>query len=308
MTTLDRGAVQAVGSPGNRGAVEGIYTPDTPSGGKVPWSVFSKRKTMHLEKSQSATVLIGPFLDDEDFSALTSLSLTTSLVKLCKNGASIGNMTGSIGSHQANGMYLITLDSTATNTVGPLQLSCHPSGSLPCPPIDFEVVESSVYNMIYEAGGDLATTIDRIESDTQDVQSRLTTIDNEIATIDSEVGDLTTNLANLDTDVGNVLSKTNSLTFNGTRLQVDVEELAGTEVATLAGTTFNSFFNISTSNTANDVGGSSGGNVWAALEVAKRMEGPAKIVTVLPDSGFKYLSKIFNPAWLKEKGFGHLVN
>ncbi|MDX1285282.1 MAG: cysteine synthase family protein [Draconibacterium sp.] len=55
------------------------------------------------------------------------------------------------------------------------------------------------------------------------------------------------------------------------------------------------------------VGGSAGGNVWAALEVAKRMEAPAKIVTVIPDSGFKYLSKIFNPAWLKEKGFGHLI-
>lgn len=55
-------------------------------------------------------------------------------------------------------------------------------------------------------------------------------------------------------------------------------------------------------------GGSGGGNVWAALEVAKRMEAPAKIVTVLPDSGFKYLSKIFNPQWLNETGLGHLVN
>ncbi len=55
------------------------------------------------------------------------------------------------------------------------------------------------------------------------------------------------------------------------------------------------------------VGGSSGGNVWAALEVAKRMEAPAKIVTVLPDSGFKYLSKIFNPNWLNEIGLGHLT-
>ena len=55
------------------------------------------------------------------------------------------------------------------------------------------------------------------------------------------------------------------------------------------------------------VGGSSGGNVWAALEVAKSMEAPAKIVTVLPDSGFKYLSKIFNPHWLNEVGLGHLV-
>jgi cystathionine beta-synthase/cysteine synthase A len=55
------------------------------------------------------------------------------------------------------------------------------------------------------------------------------------------------------------------------------------------------------------VGGSSGGNVWVALEVAKRMEAPAKIVTVIPDSGFKYLSKIFNPRWLKESGLGHLI-
>ncbi len=55
------------------------------------------------------------------------------------------------------------------------------------------------------------------------------------------------------------------------------------------------------------VGGSSGGNVWAALEVAKRMEAPAKIVTVLPDSGFKYLSKIFNPKWLNDIGLGHLT-
>ncbi len=55
------------------------------------------------------------------------------------------------------------------------------------------------------------------------------------------------------------------------------------------------------------VGGSAGGNVWAALEIAKRMEAPAKIVTIIPDSGFKYISKIFNPNWLKEIGLGHLV-
>lgn len=55
------------------------------------------------------------------------------------------------------------------------------------------------------------------------------------------------------------------------------------------------------------VGGSAGGNVWTALEVAKRMEAPAKIVTIIPDSGFKYMSKIFNPQWLKEIGLGHLA-
>ncbi|WP_155497310.1 pyridoxal-phosphate dependent enzyme, partial [Pseudomonas syringae group genomosp. 3] len=41
-------------------------------------------------------------------------------------------------------------------------------------------------------------------------------------------------------------------------------------------------------------GGSSGANVWGCLQVAKRLSSPANIVTVLPDSGVKYLSKIYN--------------
>jgi cystathionine beta-synthase/cysteine synthase A len=39
-------------------------------------------------------------------------------------------------------------------------------------------------------------------------------------------------------------------------------------------------------------GGSSGANIWTAMHVAKQMKN-ATIVTVLPDSGVKYLSKIF---------------
>lgn len=49
-------------------------------------------------------------------------------------------------------------------------------------------------------------------------------------------------------------------------------------------------------------GGSSGANVWAAIEIAKRLDKPATIVTVLPDSGIKYLSKMYNDEWMKEKG------
>lgn len=48
-------------------------------------------------------------------------------------------------------------------------------------------------------------------------------------------------------------------------------------------------------------GGSSGANVWAALELAKQATEPGTvIVTVLPDGGLKYLSKLFNPSWLNE--------
>lgn len=47
-------------------------------------------------------------------------------------------------------------------------------------------------------------------------------------------------------------------------------------------------------------GGSSGANVWGALEVAKKIKGEATIVTVIPDGGIKYLSKFYNQEWMKE--------
>jgi cystathionine beta-synthase len=47
-------------------------------------------------------------------------------------------------------------------------------------------------------------------------------------------------------------------------------------------------------------GGSSGANVWAALEIAKTLTEPAVIVTIIPDGGIKYLSKIFDDEWMKK--------
>lgn len=49
-------------------------------------------------------------------------------------------------------------------------------------------------------------------------------------------------------------------------------------------------------------GGSSGANVWAALEIAATLDKPTTIVTVLPDSGVKYLSKCFNDEWMQTQG------
>ncbi|MFD9500172.1 PLP-dependent cysteine synthase family protein [Streptomyces sp. NPDC060035] len=51
-------------------------------------------------------------------------------------------------------------------------------------------------------------------------------------------------------------------------------------------------------------GGTSGANVWGAVQVARSLAEPATIVTVLPDSGNKYISKIYNPDWLRQNGFG----
>lgn len=45
-------------------------------------------------------------------------------------------------------------------------------------------------------------------------------------------------------------------------------------------------------------GGSSGANVWGALEIAKRLTSPAVIVAIIPDGGVKYLSKQFDDEWM----------
>lgn len=47
-------------------------------------------------------------------------------------------------------------------------------------------------------------------------------------------------------------------------------------------------------------GGSTGANVWAALQLAKTMTEPTTIVTIACDGGIKYLSKIYNDAWMKK--------
>ncbi len=50
------------------------------------------------------------------------------------------------------------------------------------------------------------------------------------------------------------------------------------------------------------VGLSSGINIAGAVQLAKERGSGQTIVTVLCDSGMKYQSKLFNPAWLKEHG------
>ncbi|MBI2978273.1 MAG: cysteine synthase A [Rhodospirillales bacterium] len=50
------------------------------------------------------------------------------------------------------------------------------------------------------------------------------------------------------------------------------------------------------------LGGSSGINVAGAVRLARRMGPGHTIVTILADYGTRYLSKLFNPAFLKEQG------
>jgi cystathionine beta-synthase len=51
------------------------------------------------------------------------------------------------------------------------------------------------------------------------------------------------------------------------------------------------------------VGGSGGTTVWAALEIARRLDRDARILSMLPDSGRSYLSKFLDDNWMLEHGF-----
>jgi cystathionine beta-synthase len=49
-------------------------------------------------------------------------------------------------------------------------------------------------------------------------------------------------------------------------------------------------------------GGSSGAALWAVRGLAARLEHPARIVTLFPDSGSRYLSTIYDDDWLERHG------
>lgn len=50
-------------------------------------------------------------------------------------------------------------------------------------------------------------------------------------------------------------------------------------------------------------GGSSGSAVWGALKYARENDARQTMVVILPDSGIKYLSRVFNDDWMREHGF-----
>lgn len=49
-------------------------------------------------------------------------------------------------------------------------------------------------------------------------------------------------------------------------------------------------------------GGSSGAATWAVLNLIRTLKAPARIVTIFPDGGSRYLSTVYNDDWLREKG------
>ena len=49
-------------------------------------------------------------------------------------------------------------------------------------------------------------------------------------------------------------------------------------------------------------GGSSGAALWGVRQLAKKIQRPARIVTIFPDGASRYLSTIYNDEWIEAKG------
>jgi cystathionine beta-synthase len=50
-------------------------------------------------------------------------------------------------------------------------------------------------------------------------------------------------------------------------------------------------------------GGSGGGCLSASLRVAKKLDEKAFLVAFMPDTGMRYLSKVYNEEWMRERGY-----
>jgi cystathionine beta-synthase len=50
-------------------------------------------------------------------------------------------------------------------------------------------------------------------------------------------------------------------------------------------------------------GGSGGGCVWGALQVARQLDEKGLVVAFLPDTGMRYLSKIYNDEWMRDNRY-----
>lgn len=108
---------------------------------------------MLLKQSTAVVLSFGVFVDPSDGVTLvtglaSALDNGTTGIKLSKNGGAltIRHATVTTTTYDAYGMYLVTLDTTDTNTLGALRVAFAAAGS--CLPVwqDFQIVPANIYD------------------------------------------------------------------------------------------------------------------------------------------------------------------
>ena len=105
-----------------------------------------------LKQSTNVDVALGPFVDSTDgFTPETGLSLTQAECRIKKGGNAWAQKNHSTtATHEEEGWYEVPLDTTDTNTLGPLMLAVYVTGALPCWR-EFEVVPANVWDSFFGA-------------------------------------------------------------------------------------------------------------------------------------------------------------
>lgn len=103
-----------------------------------------------LRQSTAVEIAIGPFLDSTDGNTVESgLTITQPDIRLKKDGAAWAQKNAAQTlSHEENGWYEISLDTTDTNTLGQLIVAVHESGALPVWR-EFMIVPTQVYDSFF---------------------------------------------------------------------------------------------------------------------------------------------------------------
>jgi hypothetical protein len=85
-----------------------------------------------LRQSTAVDLPVGPFVDSTDGNTPeTALTITQPDIRLKKNGAAWAQKNAAQTlTHEEDGYYEVSLDTTDTNTLGPLRLSVHEAGAL----------------------------------------------------------------------------------------------------------------------------------------------------------------------------------
>lgn len=109
--------------------------------------------SMWLKQATAVDVGIGAFVDNVDgFTPASGLSITQPDIRLKKNGGNWGQKNAAQTlSHEENGWYELSLDTTDTNTLGALLVAVNESGARPVSR-EFEVVPANVWDSYF--GGD----------------------------------------------------------------------------------------------------------------------------------------------------------
>ena len=106
--------------------------------------------TIKLKQSTaSQEIPLGYFVDSTDGNTEeTALSIANTDIKLWKAGATtLANKNSGGATHISNGIYYAVLDSTDTNTLGPLVIFVHVAGALPVR-LECDVLPANVYESL----------------------------------------------------------------------------------------------------------------------------------------------------------------